>query len=373
MSSIERLPKVNSRKEFMDCLSSMIIPPKEESEDGEQRGRMRELKTYLIESNKGFPSEIHGDNFTTVMENTGIDDLKILYARNQRGEPYASFFVDLADRRFISLYTNSEAKDTHFFHSQLAKLHKYSFDHTWLTTGMLKDVAGVGGNRIDGVGISYKDIFANKDYSEEPDEGWRVDISGGKMAGRALQLISGDEVIKKRSAYDRVRILRGDKQSLTDFVTDDLDYNGIFAIRTGKSVYDHVTLVELVKEKYQKQMKTIEDNSIGLRQINNRMLYEGKAFDFEFKRNISDWELFLDKMFNSSQPFRMWGLKEKVEEGYYSILAVDLHTGDPVDLEIANNFMRVYLPKGSCGNVVLRLFVNLQQNFDSTISCKEII
>lgn len=373
MSHVEKLPRVNSRKEFMDYLSTTIIPPKDESEDGESRGRMRELKTYVIESNKGFPNEIQGDNFSAVMENTGVEDLKILYVKNLRGEPYASFFVDIRDKRFISLYTNSEAEYTHPFHKQLAKLHKYSFDHTWLTTGMLKQVSGVGGNRFDGVGINYKDIFANKDYSDEPDEGWRVDISGGNMAGRALQLISNDDMIKKAIAYDRVRIIRGDKRSLMDFVSDDLDYNGIFAVRTGKSVYDHVTLVEMVKEKYHEQMKTIEDNSIGVRQVENRTLYEGKAFDFEFKRTIPDWNVFLEKMFNCTLPFRMWGLKEKIEEGYYSILAVDLHTGDPVDLEIADNFMRVYLPKGSCGNVVLRLFVNLQQYFDSTITCKEII
>ena len=161
----------------MDYLSTTIIPPKDDSEDGESRGRMRELKTYVIESNKGFPAEIHGDNFSTVLENTGVEDLKILYVKNQKGETYASFFIDISDKRFISLYTNSEAEKTHPFHEQLAKLHKYTFDHTWLTTGMLKQVSSAGGNRFDGVGINYKDIFANKDYSEEPDEGWKVDIS----------------------------------------------------------------------------------------------------------------------------------------------------------------------------------------------------
>lgn len=29
----------------------------------------------------------------------------------------------------------------------------------------------------------------------------------------------------------------------------------------------------------------------------------------------------------------------------YSVVAVDMHTGDPVDFEIADNMMRVYLGK----------------------------
>ena len=53
------------------------------------------------------------------------------------------------------------------------------------------------------------------------------------------------------------------------------------------------------------------------------------------------------------------------------VVAVDLHTGDPIDLEVTPSTIRIYLPKGSCGNTVLRIYVNLQHYFDSAIRFNE--
>ena len=71
-------------------------------------------------------------------------------------------------------------------------------------------------------------------------------------------------------------------------------------------------------------------------------------------------------------PFKLWGLKSKISDGYFKILAIDLHTGNPIDFEIADNMMRVYLFKGNCGNTILRLYTNLQMYYDSKTVCLEL-
>jgi hypothetical protein len=38
-----------------------------------------------------------------------------------------------------------------------------------------------------------------------------------------------------------------------------------------------------------------------------------------------------------------------------------------VEVEITRHWMRVYLPRGSCGNVLARLFTNLQHALHSDI------
>ena len=99
---------------------------------------------------------------------------------------------------------------------------------------------------------------------------------------------------------------------------------------------------------------------------------EGGPFVFRFKRKIDDWDYFLERMFNSKEPFRVWGIRNKIYDGFYQILGVDAHTYHTFDIEVTNDLFRVYLQKGSCGNLVARLFVNLQRFFDSQVSCSRI-
>jgi hypothetical protein len=38
-----------------------------------------------------------------------------------------------------------------------------------------------------------------------------------------------------------------------------------------------------------------------------------------------------------------------------------------ITFEITPEFMRVYLPDGSCGNTIIRLYTNLQHYYDSLV------
>jgi hypothetical protein len=231
---------------------------------------------------------------------------------------------------------------------------------------MLKEIASSPGNSPFGFGISYLDRFLDE---TEPDLSV-VDLKftiSGSASNEAIDAMRTKQRLHKSLAYTRVRVRRGAK---SDFAEDDLTYLGSFVVKNGSSIDDHISFVNGVKKEYRMKMEQIEDFRIGTRSIEGRTLIEGKAFDFEFQRRIDNWEIFIRRLLGA--PFRLWGLKSKLEKDYFRITAVDLHTGDPFDLEISRDFMRVYLPKGSCGNVVLRLLVNLQHSFDSNIKCEEL-
>ena len=77
-------------------------------------------------------------------------------------------------------------------------------------------------------------------------------------------------------------------------------------------------------------------------------------------------------MFNGTKPFKMWGIKEKVSDGYYIIEGVDIHTGARINFEVSSDMMRAYLYRGGGGSTVLRLLANLQMQYDSDTHCREL-
>lgn len=171
-------------------------------------------------------------------------------------------------------------------------------------------------------------------------------------------------------AYNTIRILRGQPN---DYVQDDIHNNGYFVVKRGKSIQDHLNLVDSCREEYAETVRTVEKSSIGaIQDADHRMRVNGDSFDFRFENEIKDIDLFISRMFNSAKPFRLWGLKTKVSNDHYKVTAVDLHASGSVQFDIAGNSMRVGIYKGTCGNTVLRLFANLQLHYDSKITCRQL-
>ena len=365
-----KLPLVQTRKDFMDHLENIIYPPKYEDEEYSSRGRLRELKTYILESNEGFPAQVETAGLSCKVVDTGLDNMKILRASTKNS--IHEFFLDVSDKRFFVLHTNDKSEDASRVIETLTKDYHHKFDNTWFYSDMLKRLADKSGNSFQGFGVSYSDKFLRSTDDEDSDiEDLNLSISGS-LAEEMQQLVKNTPSIERTMAYNKVRILRGSKHSLTDSVQDDIHYTGYFAVKRGKSVQDHLQLVDFCKEEYAEKIDEVESLRIGVKEVEGRTLVEGKSFDFEFPDKIENLHLFIEKMFNSAMPFKLWGLKSKIYDGYFKIMAVDLHTGNPIDFEIANDMMRVYLFKGNCGNTILRLFANLQMYYDSNTACSQL-
>ena len=345
--------------EFLEEM--MIAPEKEEAEHPlENRGRPPELKSYIMESNDGLPKTDQVSPLKVAVSPTNLKEVSILRLF-QEGN-HSVFYMDATDPRFLILYTNDLADKTDKLFDRLVLSAANRLDKIYVPTETLGRISDSHGNVFEGFGLRFSDSFALEEL-EKPIQQLRMSVTGSNSR-EALEALHSRKKLARALAYSRTLVRRGTRQS---FVADDIRYTGRIITRSGNSIDDHVSLLEIIRKNYRNLVEEVERNRIGTRTIENRTLLEGQAFDLNLERQIENLDGFVDSLLNSTGKFRLWGLKSEASRDVRRVVAVDLHTGDPIDLEIASSLVRIYLPKEACGNTVLRLYVNLQHTFDSEI------
>lgn len=376
MSFFNPLPHIETQKQFMDVLETWVTPPKILAPEEEGRGRPLEVKSYIIEKNGSLDSSFALEGMVGEIKDTGVETIKILRLLRASSptdpavEPVrVEFYLDMSDERFLVLHTNFESELVSRTVRDLVGSSRFQLDSAWLPTTMLKDISSRPGNRREGYRIGYTDYFVTASPDELVSENdMSVEAKGG-ISKLLYSIAEKNEELRRTLGYDWVSISRGNAKR---GVLEDLGYNGRFALRKGRSVGDHVILVDNVKESYRSNVEDVETHRLDAYKKDGYSTVRGAPFEFQFSRDIKDWRPYLARLFDSKEPFRVWGLTSKVREGYYRVLGVDMHTGNPLDIEISDHLFRVYLPKYSCGNVVMRLFANLQRFFDATMTCNQI-
>lgn len=364
-----QLSKIETRQQFMDVLEDMILPPKPEDENS-AAGRLRELKSYMIESDNGLPDQFEASGLLCSVRNTGLDEIKILNVRENDKE--YEFYLDKHDLRFFVLHTNVKSDDAHRIVDKMTRDVNHALDHAWFHSGMLERVVEMQGNEFRGFGVSYSD---RRLISEAEDDAGVEDLKlsiSGSMAAEMKKMVQEHPHIGRTCAYNMVRVMRGCSSSIRDYAQDEVHSNGHFSLKRGKSIDDHMNLLKMCHETYSQTMESVERLRIGTKRVGGKTLFDGRPFDFKFGHDVENLELFISKMFSSASPFNLWGIKSKVDAGYFRIMAIDLHTGSPMDFEIASDMMRVYLGKGNCGNTILRLLANLQMHHDARDACLQV-
>jgi hypothetical protein len=156
-----------------------------------------------------------------------------------------------------------------------------------------------------------------------------------------------------------------------EFTVDDIKYNGKVTAR-GTSFRSHLTLISQVYRRYARAINGVEtEYSLRGNRVGRGMQILGKPMCFTFGRRISDLEGFCHSLFNCSEPFRLWGVPVPTSANMCRVVALDLHVGARLTFEIGRTFMRVYLPKGTCGNTILRIYTNLQHHYDALVTPEE--
>lgn len=357
------LTKVETQKQFMDELHKMNTHEDEELEVG----KPRDLKSYMLETNKPLQKQYMVNNISINIEDTGLNHVKIITAEKESGQP-VQYYLDMTDKRFLILHTNEQATVSDSIVKKIISSNTHQFDSAWLHTDMLKSIASSFGNQSRGYDVRYKDIFKVNDSANDPRTDLKIDITG-PVSDKILKLIKDDKNIRPIIGYRKITISKGAKD---DGVLETLGYNGRFRLVKGDSIDEHISLIEQVTDTYRKSVEMIESERIRGQKTGSGFTIEGNSFTFEFERDIEDWNQFLPKIFNGVEPFRIWGLRTKPEDGMWKILCVDMHTGDHLDIEVGGNMMRVYLSDHACGNAVMRLYTNLQRHLDANMRCVQL-
>lgn len=351
----------------MDHLESLITTPNDGNAEPAGQGRLRGLKACVVETDDTMAARYRSDGLAWDMSDTGVKDLKIL--RVCLGGKRHEFFADVSDRRFMVLHTGGRADEAKKAVNAITKVRPPALDRTWMSHEVLDAVAKEG-NALRGFGSDYGGRAGGGGTGGRR-KALRVD-AGGHLARHLGDLARSDERLKSAIAYRTVRVMRGGDGGDLGHVQDDVHSEGYLVIKEGRSVQDHPSLVDASKELYSKAVGRIEECRPGAAESGGGMLAGVSPLNLEFSEKVPDVPQLVRGMFNSARPFRLWGLDSEIEEGYYSVAGVDLHTGDPVNFEIDDGMMRVYLSKKSRGSTAMRLLCNLQAVFGMAVRCRQV-
>lgn len=362
------LANVGSRRELVDELTRMNTPDKrqrgvpKEKRVGRKK-KTKRLKTYILEAGSLVQSS-RGHTVSWNIRDCDYSNIKRLrIRRNDSPDDACEFYLDKKDRRFLLLHTNENTLHANSMIKGMANEPGYAFDHAWFYSDMLKKWENEGGHK-DGV-------YEIDHHGEFQGNRLKIHIEGKDSKAIYDKLLDIEEV-DGRSSQRSVEVRGRSKHGLERYVKEQIGNIGRFAVEQGASINEHLDVVSGYKDEYSGVVSRVEDGMLGVENDHGFKSLKGAPFTIKFAKKIPDLEKFIDDVFNSREPFKLWGARQEISEGYYSVLGVDMHEGSSIDFEMADDMMRVYLHKGSCGNTLLRLFTNLQLRYDTRIECEEL-
>ena len=353
-----QLSAVNSTDDYVGALEGMASASRRYTQ-----GRPTELKTYMIESRDGVPGKFSIGSTKCKTSETGLDGIKILRVGGSRP---VEFYLDINDGRFLFLHTNYNTKDTNRVIEQLVNAFEHTFDRTWLYSGLLKKIPDACRCKSSGFGIKYSN-YLSRDIGSDPDD-MSLDV-GGSLAEKIRGWMAAEAGVKNALAYDVIKISRGSDASPEEHIRVNVHKTGHLAVKSGRSIKEYLDIIKTISEMYAAAINDIEKCRIGVAADGT---FTGHAINFTFPNGIANMGLFVDRMFCGARPFKMWGIKKKISDDYYTIEGVDLHTGARVNFEISSDMMRAYLYSRCGGGTILRLLANLQMQYDSDTHCREL-
>lgn len=345
------------KEELQEVMSSSYTNVRDEQEL--ERGQ-NYLKSYLIESNRPDVNSAVENAIEEPIEVNDTRDDGFYVVKTQIKDKTRIFYLDKLDDRFWSIHTTEKSAVSDKFTKKIVFPRFTGLDFPWLSNNFLEDITRKNEVKFNRFSLSYEDEFVVED--EEPDVGSLSMRLWGETAGNVLRTLKSNEELQNSTSLSSVGIRREFNGSV---LLDDIKYEGKFTGR-GDTVDGHLFQVNEVKDDYKDILTRIESEfALKYSSRDAGVSMDGSPITIKFSKKIEDVEKFAGILFSSKKPFRLWSVFNKISDNYYSCSAVDMHTGDKLDIEISENMMRIYLPKDCCGNVVMRLFTNIQQHYDS--------
>ena len=269
-----------------------------------------------------------------------------------------SFTVDDLDGRFWSFHSRSPAQKVK--RVVLAKVaERRDLDFVWLPTQHLQQIRP--DNRPSFVKADFKGAAAR---SAEDTQDLSIAVRG-RDASRLLEAIRESKSHSHAFSVDKVTIpIRDDHFG---FVEQAVSRRAYFAVR-GDSFELHQQIVAEVISRYRAFVEAVEARTIRFESLGDSGggTVSGGPIEISFSRPLPSVSVLFDELFSSRGPYRLWGLQQS-DEHYGECDLVDLHVGGCLRVEAQQQFLRVHVYDGTCGNTVARLVSNLQHRVDGSL------
>jgi hypothetical protein len=319
------------------------------------------VKTNIIEANckvEDIPTFF--SNYSVEFKQTKDRFLYVMIIRENSNR--FTLYLDSFFGRFWKLYSIVESLTIsrfidHFTHNLL------KVDSLWMPHQMLdefeKDYLNIG------FSIKFKqEVLTEEELSEDDISQltMRLWSKGSKPSQKIVDLLQehGYPVTKTSTrllniADDEIKFL------------DEVYYDGKVTISKGTDIEEHIQFVDSIIDTYAETMTRIENNRMYLELSEGGFKSSGHPFELKFSKE-QNIETLSEKIINSTRPFRLWGMVHDQDENFLRVTGVDTHTGDKFDMDLMPDYIRVYLPKNACGNLIFRLYTNIQHSLDPEVT-----
>jgi hypothetical protein len=347
------------------------------------------LKTYLLEAHSD--KSTHGDIRSLLrgaFGRQGLGERSEAHIHETEEELFysvdvkwatnsAEFYVDASDQRFWLLHSVSKSTSADRI-LQRVIANDTHLDSAWLPMQLLEQVAQMGLFRGLGLDFDRREVpDVDFEAPDAPVEYLKMQLWGNR-AREVLNTLRGADAFADATTLSKVRVKHWLDRAVDQdsFTLDDVKWDGKITAR-GTSFQSHINLVTNVYRAYAAKVTGFEAR-FSLRYVGAQVAnaqrapqtVSGEPFNITFSRPIANLEKFLDSIFSGAEPFRLWGAPVSIGRNYYRVTALDLHVTHRITFEITPDFMRVYIPDGSCGNTIARLYTNLQHYYDSGVAMK---
>lgn len=325
----------------------------------EERGEYAEyaVKTNIIESNcsiEDIPKSF-GD-YSFELKPTQDKFLYVMIVR--KGTEKIILYLDTFFKRFWKLYNIEESLTVNNFISQFTN-NLLKVDSLWMPHQMLnileKDYLNIG------FSIKFKqEILEDEELSEDDISQLTMRLwSKGSLPTKNLITLLQEHNYPTTKTSTRLLNKKDDEIKFLDEVF----YDGKVTVTKGTDIEEHIQFVDNIIDIYSEKMTQIEDNRMYLESSLGGFKNNGYPFEIKFSK-IQSIERVSEKLINSTSPFRLWGVIHDKYDDFLRIAGVDTHTGDKFNMDLMPDYVRVYLPKEACGNVIFRLYTNIQHSLD---------
>ncbi len=321
------------------------------------------VKTYLLEAHAcdaptqdplKFLQDV-GAKLGLSVDETKDRDLLRLHSDGQ------DFWCDTSMGRFWRLHTTVAVDKADKLRDGLVAASPW-LDNVWLPPSLLEQLPERTETELETFSLSHDRTQLHT--REEPPMDFDY-VSMRVWASRAAETLAKlrkAEVFPHGVSIRSVKV-RADADDPGEFCVSEYFHSGKVTV-TGNSFDMHTSLVVHVVRLYRALVEKIE-NEFALGYEADAVRLTGNPVVVPVEWTLRDLEYAVSRMFASVEPFRLWGLPEKVADEHYRARAVDLHVGQTLTIDITRRHIVIQLPKGTCGNTVIRLLAALQFHVNS--------
>jgi hypothetical protein len=358
------LSPVQNRRQLRDLLENNLRSETQLEEEGlleeepavekqEEFSRKR-TKAQILEANASFSDYVNMVHSTFSFAKSDDSTLwNVMFSGSLVG------YLDTAHPRLWILHSIGPADEMRY-HVKYLTRDGNMLDVPWFASSMLSDFGEFGAEGA-GFNLKFKNYFKEGE-AESPVEDMTMRFWGSAAFDLIQQLRSSNR-IKGGLSLNGIGFLHRIEQG---YVKEQVYADGYVMALRGNSIDSHFSLIDKIRQHYMHLLQQIESEfRLSYEKHPNGIQLKGNALTVAFERRISDLDAFAEFIFSTNLPFRLWGIKKSLASDYMKVNAVDLHTGGRIDFEIDPESMRIYLRDDACGNVVARLFTNLQSSFDA--------